>query len=137
MTAKISVLLVDDHSLVRRGFRRILEDEQDIAVVGEAGDGEEAIRLATKLQPRVIVMDCALPGISGIEAIRRIRHQGSDVPIGVLTMLESHAHPAIAGYSCCRGCRRRASLNPGGRHDSITCKIQNNRKLMMSGRHGL
>jgi len=64
MPNKISVLLVDDHSLVRRGFRRMLEDEPDIAVAGEAGDGEEAIRLSEKLRPRVILMDCALPGMT-------------------------------------------------------------------------
>ena len=61
MADKISVLLVDDHSLVRRGFRRILEDEQDIVVTGEAGDGAEAVRLARELQPQVVVMDCAMP----------------------------------------------------------------------------
>ena len=61
MTKKITVLLVDDHGLVRRGFRRMLEDEPDIAVVGEASDGDEAIRLARELKPNVIVMDCALP----------------------------------------------------------------------------
>jgi DNA-binding NarL/FixJ family response regulator len=68
----ISVLLVDDHSLVRRGFRRMLEDEADIRVVGEASDGEEAIKLARALKPQVIVMDCALPGISGLQATRKI-----------------------------------------------------------------
>ena len=52
MADKISVLLVDDHSLVRRGFRRILEDEPDIVVAGEAGDGAEAVRLAKELQPQ-------------------------------------------------------------------------------------
>jgi DNA-binding NarL/FixJ family response regulator len=72
MADKITVLLVDDHSLVRRGFRRMLEDEPDIAVVGEAGDGETAIRMADDLSPDVIVMDCALPGMSGLEATRRI-----------------------------------------------------------------
>ena len=72
MTEKISVLLVDDHALVRRGFRRMLEDEEDIVVKGEASDGEEAVRLAHQLQPKVIVMDCALPGISGLVATRQI-----------------------------------------------------------------
>jgi len=69
---KISVLLVDDHSLVRRGFRRMLEDEEDIHVVGEASDGEEAVKLARALKPQVVVMDCALPGISGLQATRKI-----------------------------------------------------------------
>jgi LuxR family maltose regulon positive regulatory protein len=72
MPNKITVLLVDDHSLVRRGFRRMLEDEADITVVGEAGDGEEAIRLAQELKPKVIVMDCAMPRTSGLIATRRI-----------------------------------------------------------------
>jgi len=72
MPEKISVLLVDDHNLVRRGFRRILEDEPDIVVAGEAGDGAEAIRLADELRPKVIVMDCAMPGMNGLEATRQI-----------------------------------------------------------------
>ena len=62
MPDKISILLVDDHSLVRRGFRRIIEDEPHMVVVGEASDGNEAIRLAQELRPTVVVMDCALPG---------------------------------------------------------------------------
>ncbi len=72
MPNKISVLLVDDHSLVRRGFRRILEDEPDITVAGEAGDGPEAIRMARELNPTVVVMDCALPGMNGLQATRKI-----------------------------------------------------------------
>jgi DNA-binding NarL/FixJ family response regulator len=70
--ANISVLLVDDHSLVRRGFRRMLEDEPDIRVIGEASDGEEAVKLARSLKPQVIIMDCALPGINGLQATRKI-----------------------------------------------------------------
>ncbi len=62
----ITVLLADDHTLVRRGFRRLLEDDADIKVVGEAGDGDEAIRLAATLRPRVVVMDCAMPKTSGL-----------------------------------------------------------------------
>ena len=81
MPNKISVLLVDDHSLVRRGFRRILEDAPDIAVVGEASDGAEAIRLAAQLRPRLIVMDCALPGMSGLDATRRILHKFPEIAI--------------------------------------------------------
>jgi DNA-binding NarL/FixJ family response regulator len=68
----ISVLLVDDHGLVRRGFRRMLEDEPDIRVIGEASDGEEAVKLARSLKPQVIIMDCALPGINGLQATRKI-----------------------------------------------------------------
>jgi len=66
--SEISVLLVDDHSLVRKGFRRILEDDLEIRVVGEAADGSEAVRLAQELKPRVIVMDMAMPGLNGMQA---------------------------------------------------------------------
>jgi DNA-binding NarL/FixJ family response regulator len=83
---KISVLLVDDHSLVRRGFRRMLEDEADINVVGEAADGEEAINLVRSLAPRVIVMDCALPGINGLQATRKILQMAPDTLVLMLSM---------------------------------------------------
>ena len=72
MPDKISVLLVDDHALVRRGFRRILEDDADIGPIGEAGNANEAIRITRELRPKVIVMDCALPGMNGLDAARRI-----------------------------------------------------------------
>jgi DNA-binding NarL/FixJ family response regulator len=83
---QISVLLVDDHSLVRRGFRRLLEDERDIQVVGEASDGEEAIKLARSLKPRVIVMDCALPGINGLQATRKILQLAPETLVLMLSM---------------------------------------------------
>jgi DNA-binding NarL/FixJ family response regulator len=86
MEEKITVLLVDDHSLVRRGFRRMLEDEADMQVVGEAGDGKEAIRLAKELQPRVVVMDCALPGMNGLEATREILEELPDTAVLMLSM---------------------------------------------------
>jgi DNA-binding NarL/FixJ family response regulator len=104
MTQKISVLLVDDHSLVRLGFRRILEDAATISVVGEASDGEDAVKLALKLRPKVIVMDCALPKINGIEAMRRILAQLPETRILMLSMHseETLIHQAIdagaAGY---------------------------------------
>jgi DNA-binding NarL/FixJ family response regulator len=87
MEKKITVLLVDDHGLVRRGFRRMLEDEADMQVVGEAGDGEEAIKLAKQLRPRVVVMDCALPGMNGLQATRGILE---DVPETAVLMLSMH-----------------------------------------------
>jgi DNA-binding NarL/FixJ family response regulator len=88
MPEKISVLLVDDHSLVRQGFRRILEDEPDLTVVGEAGDGREAVRLAQELKPAVIVMDCALPGMSGLVATREIL---KNTPHQAILMLSMHS----------------------------------------------
>ncbi len=86
MPDKISVLLVDDHALVRQGFRRLLEDETDMIVVGEAGNGNEAVRLGKELHPQVIVMDCALPGISGLVAARRILEASPDIAILMLSM---------------------------------------------------
>src|SRR5208282_6433297 len=88
MTQKITVLLVDDHSLVRRGFRRMLEDEPDMAVVGEAGDGEDAIKLARQLKPQVVIMDCALPAMNGLDATRQIL---ADRPETAVLMLSMHS----------------------------------------------
>jgi DNA-binding NarL/FixJ family response regulator len=86
MREKISVVLVDDHALVRRGFRRLLEDEDDMVVKGEAGDGEGAVRLAEQLRPQVMVMDCALPGMSGLDAMRRILAKNRNIAILMLSM---------------------------------------------------
>jgi DNA-binding NarL/FixJ family response regulator len=86
MEKKITVLLVDDHTLVRRGFRRMLEDESDMEVVGEAGDGEESIKLAKELHPQVVVMDCALPGMNGLEATRRIVQASPNISVLMLSM---------------------------------------------------
>ncbi len=86
MEKKITVLLVDDHSLVRRGFRRMLEDEADMEVVGEAGNGEDSIKLAKELHPRVVVMDCALPGMNGLQATRQIIEDSPDTAVLMLSM---------------------------------------------------
>jgi DNA-binding NarL/FixJ family response regulator len=86
MEKKITVLLVDDHSLVRRGFRRMLDDEPDMLVVGEAGDGEEAVKLAKELRPRVVVMDCALPRSNGLQATREIIDELPDTAVLMLSM---------------------------------------------------
>jgi DNA-binding NarL/FixJ family response regulator len=82
----ITVLLADDHALVRRGFRRILEDDPEITVVGEASDGDEAVRLALTLKPGVIVMDYAMPGTNGLAATRRILKEAPSTVILVLSM---------------------------------------------------
>lgn len=100
--SKISVLLVDDHSLVRRGFRRMLEDAHDITVVGEAGDGDEAVQLSIKLEPQVIVMDCALPGTSGLVATRRILEQSPDRKILMLSM---HSEDTLVRQALAAGAR--------------------------------
>lgn len=99
---KISVVLVDDHSLVRMGFRRILEDEADLEVVGEAGDAEEAVRLTLRLKPRVVVMDCALPGGSGIVATRRILEK---LPETAVVMLSMHSEDTLVRQALAAGAR--------------------------------
>ena len=88
MKDKISVLLVDDHALVRRGFRRLLEDEPDNEVVGEAGNGAEAIARFRELRPAVVVMDCALPEVNGLQATREIL---AVEPHTAVLMLSMHA----------------------------------------------
>lgn len=86
MSDTITVLLADDHHLVRRGFRRLLEDDPRIEVVGEASNGDEAIRLAASLHPRVVVMDAAMPGTNGMAATRAIRSASPDVAVLMLSM---------------------------------------------------
>jgi DNA-binding NarL/FixJ family response regulator len=82
----ISVLLVDDHALVRRGFRRLLEDDSAITVVGEAEDGHIAVQLAAELRPRVVVMDFAMPSMNGAVAARHILRASPDTAILILSM---------------------------------------------------
>ena len=84
--APISVMLVDDHLLVRRGFRRMLEDDPGIRVVAEAGDGQEAVDAALRERPAVIVMDFALPNMNGALATRKIIAQAPEIAILILSM---------------------------------------------------
>jgi DNA-binding NarL/FixJ family response regulator len=99
---KITVLLADDHSLVRRGFRRMLEDDPRIAVVGEARDGDEAIQLARRHRPQVIVMDCAMPGTNGVAATRQILLESPDVAVLMLSM---HAEDTLVRQAMAAGAR--------------------------------
>ena len=98
----ITVLLADDHTLVRRGFRRMLEDDADIDVVGEASDGDEVVRLAAELRPQVVVMDCAMPRTSGLVAMRRIL--AHDPAVAVL-MLSMHAEETLVRQALDAGAR--------------------------------
>src|SRR5205823_127878 len=86
MPHKITVLLVDDHSLVRRGFRRMLEDDPGITVVGEAEDGHQAVQLAAELRPQVVVMDFAMPSMNGAVAARQILRTLPETAILILSM---------------------------------------------------
>src|SRR5262245_17958727 len=98
----IRVLLADDQALVRSGFRLILEARPDIEVVGEAGNGAEALDLATRLRPDVILMDVRMPGMDGVEATRRIAVAGLPSRVVILTTfdLDEYVYAAIrAGAS--------------------------------------
>ena len=102
MKARITVLLVDDHALVRRGFRRLLEDDPLIEVVGEASTAAQAIDLAVALRPRVVVMDCAMPGENGLEATRTIRER---VPGASVLMLSMHSEATLVDQAMAAGAR--------------------------------
>jgi DNA-binding NarL/FixJ family response regulator len=82
----ITVLLADDHALVRRGFRRMLEDETDIEVIGEASNGIEAVSLAVERRPNVIVMDYAMPELDGVQATAEIKNKAPDCAVLMLSM---------------------------------------------------
>jgi NarL family two-component system response regulator LiaR len=82
---KISILLADDHVLVRQGTRELLEREDDMKVVGEAGDGEEAVKLTAELHPHVVIMDIAMPKLNGIEATRSIKEIHPDSAVLILS----------------------------------------------------
>jgi DNA-binding NarL/FixJ family response regulator len=91
MSRQISVLLVDDHALLRREMRRNLEDDPEIAVLGEAGDGAEALELARLLRPEVVVMDVIMPRMDGIEATREILREYPGTAVLMLS-IDSHGH---------------------------------------------
>lgn len=88
----ITVLLVDDHALVRRGFRRMLEDDSEIEVLGEASDGHDAVEAAARLHPAVVVMDFALPSMNGAVATRLIL---KDSPQTAVLMLSMHSEASF------------------------------------------
>ena len=89
---KITVLLADDHRLVRLGFRRMLEDEPDIEVVGEADNGLQAIELAEKLRPAVAVVDMSMPELDGVQAIHEIGRRAPETRVLVLSMYDERSY---------------------------------------------
>jgi len=101
---KITILLVEDHVVVRESIRQFLEREEKLEVVGEAGDGEEAVQMASQLKPDVIIMDISMPKLNGIEATKRIKALQPSVAILILTAYdyEQYIFPLLeagaAGY---------------------------------------
>lgn len=102
---KCRVLLVDDHPMWRFGMIALLEMEPDMQVVGEAGDGEEGVRLAVELQPDLVLMDIVMPGIDGVEATRQIVRACPNTAILIMTMLDDDSvfdamRAGARGYQC-------------------------------------
>jgi len=101
---KITILLAEDHKVVRQGIRQFLEREPDLEVVGEASDGEEAVRLTQELKPEVVIMDIAMPKLNGIEATRQIKALPTRTIVLILTAYdyEEYIFPILeagaAGY---------------------------------------
>jgi DNA-binding NarL/FixJ family response regulator len=85
---KISILIADDHEIMREGLRRLLGAEADLQIVGEAADGEEAIRRTAELQPDVVIMDIAMPGVGGIDATRAILRDNPQTKVVILSMYD-------------------------------------------------
>lgn len=92
MQKKIRILLADDHTMVRQGFRMILAAQPDMEIVGEAGNGREAIELTEQLHPDVVVMDVAMPELNGIEATRRITTASSSTRVLALSMYKDSVY---------------------------------------------
>jgi len=92
MPQKIRLLLVDDHAIVRSGLRLLFQAEEDMEIVGEAGSGSKALEFVETLQPDLVIMDVAMPGMSGIEATRRIKEISPSTAVLALTMHEDEQY---------------------------------------------
>jgi two-component system, NarL family, invasion response regulator UvrY len=108
-TAVITVLLIDDHAVVREGYRRLLERDDSLLVVGEAATAAEAIRRDGELKPDVIVLDIALPGISGIEVLRRIIARRPEARVLMFSMYQDGIYATRAINAGARGYLSKAS----------------------------
>lgn len=92
MSEKIRLLLADDHAVLRSGLRLLLSEQPDMEVVGEAADGEEVIQKTRELQPDIVLLDITMPGVSGLEAMDRIKKENPEVKIVVLTMHDDESY---------------------------------------------
>ncbi|MGA7811237.1 response regulator transcription factor [Bradyrhizobium sp.] len=100
---RTSIMLVDDHAVVREGYRSLLQKQSQLQVVAEAGDGAEAYRLFKQVKPDLVIMDLTMPGLGGIEAIRRIRQWDGGARMLVFTMHQSAAYAVQAIKAGARG----------------------------------
>lgn len=108
MNHRIRVLLADDHAVLRAGLRALLSNRPDMEVVGEAGDGEAAVRQVKGLRPDVVVMDISMPGVGGLDATREIARLGLGTRVLVLTM---HDEDQSTSCRCCRRVARAMSAS--------------------------
>ena len=115
----INVMLVDDHELVRSGIKRVLEDVQDINIVAESGCGEEAVELARRIKPDVILMDVSMPGIGGLEATRRITLSSPGIKVIAVTIYDDNPFP-----SCLIDAGASGYITKGSNIDEITSAIR-------------
>ena len=99
----IKVLLADDHSIVRAGLRRIIEESGDMEVVAEAADGRDALRKVRESNPDVAVIDISMPGLDGLEVIGRLRDENPDLPVLILTMHEEEQYVLRATEAGAKG----------------------------------
>lgn len=102
MPEQITIVIAEDHNLVREGTREILSREPDLAVVGEAASGDEAVRLALELRPQVLLMDMRMPGMTGIEATRQLMTESPDLRVLILSAHEDedYVREALAAGAC-------------------------------------
>ena len=118
----VRLLLVDDHPMMRKGVAQLLELEDDLSVVGEAGSGEEALRLAAELDPDMILLDLNMKGMNGLDTLRALREAGVDARIVVFTVSDDKGdvvnvlRAGADGYLLGHGAGAPARAHPPGRH---------------------
>ena len=101
---KITILLADDHAVLREGMRRLLEQHKDMVVLAEAADGEQAVKLVAEVSPNVVLMDIVMPGLNGVEATKLIKKQNPGTAVLILTAYEDERYilglleAGVAGY---------------------------------------